>query len=44
MKKNKLFQNSVIMEKDGGRDSQGVRDGHIHTAIFRMDNQKGPTV
>ena len=23
----------------GGRDSQGVWDQHVHTAIFKMDNQ-----
>ena len=28
----------------GGRDSQGVWDQHVHTAVFKMDNQKGPTV
>ena len=28
----------------GGRDSLGVWDGHGHTAIFKMDNQQGPTV
>ena len=28
--------------KDGGRDSKGVWD--VHTAIFKMDNQQGPTV
>ena len=22
-----------------GRDSQGVWDGHVHIAIFKMDNQ-----
>ena len=27
-----------------GRDSLGVWDGHIHTDVFKMDNQKGPTV
>ena len=26
------------------RDSQGVWDGHVHTAIFKMDNQQEPTV
>ena len=26
-----------------GRDSQGVWDGHGHTAVFKMDNQQGPT-
>ena len=28
----------------GGRDNQGVWDRHVHTAIFKMDNQQGPTV
>ena len=28
----------------GGRDSSGVWDGHVHTAIFKIDNQQGPTV
>ena len=28
----------------GGRDSQGVWDGHVHTTVFKMDNQQGPTV
>ena len=27
-----------------GRDSQGVSNEYIHTAIFKMDNQQGPTV
>ena len=27
-----------------GRDSQGVWDGHVHTVVFKMDNQQGPTV
>ena len=27
-----------------GRDSEGVWNGHVHTAIFKMDNQQGPTV
>ena len=27
-----------------GRDSQGAWDGHVHTALFKMDNQQGPTV
>ena len=30
--------------KDGGRDSQGVWDGHGHTAAFNMENQQGPAV
>ena len=24
-----------------GRESQGVWDGHVHIAIFKMDNQQG---
>ena len=28
--------------KDGGRDSQGVCDGHGHTAVFNMEDQQGP--
>ena len=27
-----------------GRDSQGVSNEYIHTAIFKMDNQQGPTI
>ena len=30
--------------EDGGRDSQGVWDGHGHTAVFNMENQQGPAV
>ena len=38
---NKLM---VARRKVGGRDNQEVREGHTHTAIFKMDNQQGPTV
>ena len=27
-----------------GRDSQGAWDRHVHIAVFKMDNQQGPTV
>ena len=27
-----------------GGDSQGVWDGHVHTVIFKVDNQQGPTI
>ena len=27
-----------------GKDSQGIWDGHVHTVIFKIDNQQGPTV
>ena len=26
----------------GEMDTYGVWDGHVHTAIFEMDNQQGP--
>ena len=32
----------VTRGKDGGRNSQGVWDGHGHTAVFNMENQQGP--
>ena len=32
----------VAGEKEGGRDSQGVWDGHGPTAAFNMENQQGP--
>ena len=28
----------------GARDSQGVLDRYVHTAIFKMNNQQGPSV
>ena len=28
----------------GGRESQGIWEGHVHTVTFKMDNQQGPTV
>ena len=31
-------------KKGEGRDGQGVWDGHVHTAIFKMDSTQGPTV
>ena len=31
-------------EKMGGMDSYGVWDRYVHTAMFKMDNQQGPTV
>ena len=26
-----------------GKDSKSVWDGHVHTAIFKMDSQQGST-
>ena len=34
----------VARGRMGRRDSQGVWDGHVHTAIFKMNNQQGPTL
>jgi len=34
----------VTRAKDRGRDSQGVWDGHGHTAVFNMENPQGPAV
>ena len=28
----------------GRKDTLGVWDQHVHTALFKMDNQQGPTV
>ena len=30
--------------KVSGRDSYGVWEGHVHTAIFNMDNQQAPII
>ena len=29
---------------EGEKDKLGGWDWHIHTAIYKIDNQKGPTV
>ena len=36
--------NTNAKGRTGGRDSLGVCDLHIHTAIFKMDNHQGFTV
>lgn len=28
----------------GGRDSYGAGDKYVHSAVFKMDDQQGPTV
>ena len=28
------------MRRVRGRDSQGVRGGHVHTAVFKIENQQ----
>ena len=30
----------MVAGGEEGRDSQGVRDGHGHAAIFKMDKQQ----
>ena len=35
----KLTENELKVA--GGRDSQGVWEGHVHTAILKTDNQQG---
>ena len=44
----RLTENGLMVAegvgKDGERNSQGVWDGHVHTAKFKMDNQQGPVV
>ena len=31
------------LQLPGGRESWGLWDGHVHTAVFRMGDQQGPT-
>ena len=31
----------MVPEGEDGMKRQGVRDGHVHTAMFKMDNQQG---
>ena len=48
------FSNEVTKPKETGLENKlrvtGVRDsyevwgGHVHTAIFKMDNQQGPII
>ena len=33
----------VVRGRTGGRDSRGVWGLHVHTSVFKMDNQQGPT-
>ena len=40
---NELAKQSTNLWLLGGKDSYGVWDGHVYTAIFKMDNQREPT-
>ena len=33
-----------VAKEEGLGNRQGVWDGHVHTAVFKTDNQQGPTV
>ena len=40
------LENELTVASGGrmkGRDNWGVWDGHVHTAIFKRDNQQGLT-
>ena len=41
--KTKRDSQKTNLQLSGGRDSQGVWDGQVHTAVFKMRNQQGPT-
>ena len=34
----------VARGKEGGKGELVVWDSHVHTAVFKMDNQQGPTL
>ena len=34
------LENELMVAGEWGRDGQGVWEGHVHTAIFKMDNQQ----
>ena len=38
------LRDPACVSQGEGRDSSGVWDGHVHSAIFRMGSQQGPTV
>ena len=44
--RNRLTENKlrVAEGRKGGRGNWGVWDGCVHTAIYKMDSQQGPTV
>ena len=42
--KRKQIFNKTLGRLLGGSDTQGLRESHVHTEIFKMDNQKRPIV
>ena len=39
----RLREQTYGFQEDGRRTSCGVWSGHVHTVIFKMNNQQGPT-
>ena len=39
-----FLKNLILGERMKGRDNWGLWDQHVHTPIFKMDNQQGLTV
>ena len=38
------LENELLAARvEGGTDSGGVWEGHVHTALFKMENQRRPT-
>ena len=37
------FENELMVVEGGGRASSGVWDGHVHTAVLKVNNQQGLT-
>ena len=42
-KTDSLARMNLWLLGQGGRESQGVWDEHVHSAVFKMDNQQGWT-
>ena len=34
----------MVTKEEGGRNKLGVRDQHVHSTKYKIDNQQGPTV
>ena len=42
-KETQRLREGTVVTKGEGRRKEGVWDGHVHTTMFKMDNQQGPT-
>ena len=38
------LENEFMIARGEGQGEGIVWDGHVHTAIFKMDNEQGPTL